>query len=103
MGFSKKKKKKFLKKKLFIYMLFLPKKKKTLHIYLTIPSCIILMGRWIILQLYRETYINKNFSKKKSNKINIPSQASKKKKSIGFVGLDFVHPGPNIRNVFIPI
>ena len=60
------------------------------------------MGRWIILQLYRETYINKNFSKKKSNKINIPSQASKKK-SIGFVGLDFVHPSPNIRNVFIPI
>ena len=64
-------------------MLFLPKKKKTLHIYLTIPSCIILMGRWIILQLYRETYINKKLlkKKKKSNKTNIPSQASKKKKN----------------------
>ena len=36
------------------------------------------MGRWIILQLYRETYINKKTSqkKKKSNKTNIPSQAS---------------------------
>ena len=54
------------------------RKKKTLHIYLTIPSCIILMGRWIILQLYRETYINKKLlkKKKKSNKKNIPSQAS---------------------------
>ena len=41
------------------------------------------MGRWIILQLYRETYINKKLlkkKKKKSNKTNIPSQASKKKK-----------------------
>ena len=50
---------------LHIYVVSPPNKKKPLHIYLTIPSCIILMGRWIILQLYRETYINKKLLKKK--------------------------------------
>ena len=48
------------------------------------------MGRWIILQLYRETYINKKLLKKKKNQIkqifHRKLQKKKKKNQLDLLG-----------------